>query len=77
MVRHNVKQIKEMRVLLTKEEIEIIEKSETCKRHSMFIESKQAISEDSHFYFCEIMPTGATTIFELGKIVQREKNENN
>ena len=67
-----------MRVLLTKEEIEIIEKSETCKRHSMFIESKQAISEDSEdFYFCEIKPDGATTIFELGKIVQREKNENN
>jgi len=66
-----------MRVILTKQEIEIIEKSETCKRHSMFIESKVSISEDSHFYFCEIKPDGATTIFELGKIVQREKNENN
>ena len=74
MVRHNFKQIKTMRVLLTKEEIEIIEKSETCKRHSIFIESKVSISEDSeHFYFCEIKPEGATTIFELGKIVQKEK----
>jgi hypothetical protein len=58
-----------MRVILTKEEIEIIEKSETCKRHSMFIESKVLISGESNFYICEIKPEGATTIFELGKIV--------
>ncbi len=63
-----------MRVILSKEEIEIIDNSEMCKRHSIFIESKVSISEDSeHFYFCEIKPDGATTIFELGKIVQREK----
>jgi len=66
-----------MRVLLTKEEIEIIDNSEMCKRHSMFIESKVLISEESDFYFCEIKPDGATTIFELGKIVQRKKNEDN
>jgi hypothetical protein len=66
-----------MRVILTKEEIEIIYNSEMCKRHSMFIESKVLIGDSQHFYLCEIKPDGATTIFELGKIVQREKNENN
>jgi hypothetical protein len=66
-----------MRVILSKEEIEIIDNSKMCKRHSMFIESKVLIGEESDYYFCEIKPDGATTIFELGKIVQREKNENN
>jgi hypothetical protein len=66
-----------MRIILTKEEIEIIDNSEMCKRHSIFIESKVLISDSQHFYFCEIKPDGATTIFELGKIVQREKNEKN
>jgi hypothetical protein len=61
-----------MTISLTQQDIEIIETNHRAKASNIIIVSKE-LDSNGKMYLCEISPSTATTIFELGKIVGRSK----